>query len=162
MPAVNEIAVGPSLPAKRRNVGRRGHGPRDRRHAPAAVAFWRECDTSAERRNARAGRSCVLVASDRVGVRSLWGRSPGTERPAGFGVFRSRTPATAASVSGWFHDPVDGAWQSLALVGGQCRLWALTNLPVWKKWQGSLSKRGEVADLQVFSGIVRRTSTTKK
>ena len=40
MPAVDDRR--PTLPpAKRRNVG---HGPRDRRRAPAAVAFWRKGD----------------------------------------------------------------------------------------------------------------------
>src|SRR6266542_578787 len=42
MPAVDDRR--PTLPpAKRRNVG---HGPRDRRRAPAAVAFWRKGDKS--------------------------------------------------------------------------------------------------------------------
>jgi hypothetical protein len=60
---------------------------------------------NAEMRNGpRAGRSCVLADSERVSVRSLCGRSPRTERSAGFGVFRRQSPGPAASVSGWFRN----------------------------------------------------------
>src|SRR6266545_3820877 len=72
MPAVDDRR--PTLPpAKRRNVG---HGPRDRRRAPAAVAFWRKGDKNFWCRAGSVGRGFAGRGSggalSRFGSRQPW------------------------------------------------------------------------------------------